>query len=455
MLFSKNVDFLLFMLLFIIIVSIFVTFSPLHPYGDDYNLSDSILSYGVWGSILNWSDHYGIAYRPFGSSLLFILYFLYSSGNVFLTYLLHFILVVLFFTSLFKLLLHFGFSSKPSFYSILFVFFFPLNFTSYFQISSASMFVSGILFIFSLLSINYYDNKRLNFPFISIISFLSSILFYEQTFALIPIYLYFSYANFYAKRPISQFLVFLALIFITITFYLYSFFTFSNNPKIVTVVDSHNPVINTIPLLQNVSKVDILLTKIIKTTDFFIHSINIFWSHYFIFCMFLLFAFSAIFIYLKDERYQQLPYRYMFLSFLMMLLPFAPFFLYKDIPIPNYVFVIPSIGVSIFTYFIISRSALISRLFFIPIFIFFIISFSYVHSLKSFLDKAYHVVTATNNYYSISSGNFVYMYDSSMFRHIFWLEKSFLRRILDQNLNHDLSFTVSYDKIIFYPKDEV
>ena len=83
------------------------------------------------------------------------------------------------------------------------------------------------------------------------------------------------------------------------------------------------------------------------------------------------------------------------------------------------------------------------------------VSFSYVHSLKSFLDKAYHIVNVANNYYSKSSGNFVFMYDSSTFRHIFWLEKAFLRRIMDQKLNHDLSFTISYDKIIFNPKDEV
>jgi len=308
MLESKNVNFLLFLFLLTMIISIFVTFSPFHPYGDDYNMTDSIESYGVLGSIINWSEHYGIAYRPFGSTLIFSLYYLYYSGNVFLTYLIYFVLVVLFFTSLFKLLLHFNFSSKPSFYSILFVFFFPLNFTSYFQISSVSMFVSGILFIFSIISINYYEKNWSNFPYISIILFLSSILFYEQTLTLLPIYLYFCYYNFYEKKPLSKFLGFLAFILITTTYYLYSFFTFANNPKIVTVIESYDYMIDNIPLSQKVSKFDILLTKIINTLEFFIQSINIFWSHYLIFFIILLFAFSAIFFYLKKKQYPPIPY---------------------------------------------------------------------------------------------------------------------------------------------------
>lgn len=428
-------------------------FGNLGFYGDDFNMLDSLKTYGFLDSIKEWQEAYGYFYRPIGIAFLLSVYAVLGDSSLlmycfsFFTYTLLSILIYRVSYAYFK-------DINLSIFITIFFSAFPFNAASFLQLSSLYMIFTSVLFLVLLDRLCRLKNtdRFSKYAGISLLWFV--VLFsYEQVTGLVLIILcsLFVKSSFNQGDETRNFLVqSLSFIFITLIF-MVLFFGSSGNPKVSTL-ESLNE--KSSELIENEgaegvlaedtstyysSRVEAVLDKIDRTTDFLLqntaYAINkIFDNNLLGLALYLYLLIPILLILRLNVRGppKKLSGLSCLIGFVWMSVTLAPFLLYQSVHIPPYVLLLPAIGLSLLMYGIFwlawpKRFQLISvkvyKIFLCSIFLFFQINqFGIYFGIKEELSYWAEISYRYNNGLDLINikpkGN----------NHLFWSEKLYGHR---------------------------
>lgn len=443
--------------LFLVIIGPVLLFSPPSLYGDDYHFLETIKQVGAFDGVLHWIKEYGYSYRPISIMFLYFVYFI-SFGSTVVLYGLN-ILVYLFFIWVinYELKKHIINENQTPLATTIFFSLFLLNPTAFYQISSLTMVLGGAL---SVLLLGYYTRhyKKLTFKSYLIVSFLwlLSLLNYEQVIGLLPVAIlliiqYSDSPNFLSKlkrtiRP-NLFLVIPTIIFLSLYFFSKS------NPKVVSLeklnqdkietstsenIESSSPVqLNYVEskLPPKSGRIESLKRKIRKVSYYFYQNFSYLFemvqSNRKVIVLFFLISLS-LFIYGIKISFFTHRRHYIFLIALgsiWFLSTMSPFLLYKNLHIPPYVTLIPSIGLGLIFSGLLGllKSQFLTKTIFITyIGVSSIQQYSYFFGLKeefSFWSRTHHFVENSNALDSDDS-LIIRGIPEKRNQHFFWLEQA-------------------------------
>ena len=421
-------------------------------------------------------------YRPIGIFLTYVFYELFNNYlEIFYS-----INILLYFTCALQLYLLIKIIDKNMAVFVSFCFIvFPLNVTAYLQIPSLMMIIGINGFLLFLRFWIYCIKKKYNFGLLLCVFFWFLLLFvYEQivSLTLIPVIIIY-YINNQRNDPILKYfkIVFLFVL-LTIIFVLSYVFT-SQNPKIISLIKINKNEVT----YSNVSTNDINISKqkndkvskIIKEkisfeiTNKFTEAnlkLNKFFDYYnkgivyayekllksklIILIVFAFILFCISFLLSKSQhRYykKELVYISLF-GFFWFVSSLTPFLLYTGIKIPPYVFVLPSIGFSIFCFGIFKYIVNSLKLILIRQFFKIIISLLF---LSCFLNQIGYYYGIREEFVYWDKINSLESFDVNMLlekkyieinknikkenNHIFWLEKFVGARYLQNKIGNNIS----------------
>lgn len=434
-------------------------------YGDDFNLALSVQQLGIIGATANWLEHYGVVYRPLGVFLLFVNYSIVNAFGVSAGYAVQFFSIMTIFALLHRVLTSFGFSSRTASLATLVAMLFPLNASAYFQLSSLPMMFAILFWLTSVLALVSQPKKLFLSYSLSASFFVFSVLSYEQILPLVMVNLVVAVTRVQDLsvrfHSLSVFYSFLISAFCV----LFLFFYFGNqtNPKVLTVKAENSKIEQKLsedsgsvttkePLKADkllMIKIRILAQKTIKTLNFIKGSlfeafelvkkwtwfekilfviVPTLWPSWLLYKTFACNDAEGNVISVR----QNIHLKFFLLGFGVLALPIAPFFIYHSVPITNYVFVIPSIGLSFLTAALLSAKPRYAVTLLLPIYLTMATAFlAYPSSLGSFLNYWYELAEHVNdNPLAQRSGYIEIELPERSYQHVFWLEKAFAKRLL-------------------------
>jgi hypothetical protein len=364
----------------IILVSLpFLIFEIPGFYGDDFDLLSSIESKGFWKHIFNWSNTFGLIYRPIGYFLGMLPYAIIGNNN----YLLYCVSLFLYLGLISVIFYQLKNTTKSLFFSCFgaSIFgLFPTNPTAFLQLPSMVMSMSAILII---LTLGYIVNNVLTFTnknlIVLTLLWITQLLVYEQITGLVVVIIvtiilvnFNLNTNLLIKKAIFYSTV---LGFTTLIFILLYFFS-SSNPKVISlkktnILDCSN--------IENARKIDTetpsasslangvdqtkcgynkysgFLLRVSKTIIFLLDNILYFFEEikkynstqmFFLIIIFLIGITLSIYIPIVPMTIN-ISKLLVLIGLLWVITTIAPFFVYKSFHMPPYNLMFPSIGVSL------------------------------------------------------------------------------------------------------------
>ena len=477
----------------LLLLPFFFEFLPF--YGDDSHfINDVINGRGVVGSWYNWSNTYGVIYRPIGYFIQIHIYqILIDYREVFYIVNLSLYLIAAFqvrhlISKIFKI------TWMADFVAFTFLLF-PLNATAYWQIPSISAIMGLNLFlIFLFLWHKSFEIRSKKYLLSAFLIWILLAFIYEQSLSLAPAPLLLICIFYYTGDYIISLkkVCIISMIFIITTFSIIGLFLLNpKNPKINSLYATNVEKNETLILDKSIenkahiekSKVQKLLdrSKIqfqslqkrsLKTVDYFNKSFIYVLPYLFQKIIFTSILIILLFVYIfkfLNKNYEDVPNKISLIAILVGSIWFAgallPFSVYKEFSIPPYAFVSPSIGISITSFGIISFFIKIIRGVFkkiiLNISIVLLISFMFIQHLSYYLslqeEFRYWEKIVSMKEFSIEklSKNSVIVINNPPQKentHVFWLEKSIGLRYLqllisgfhlNANYNHFSSPIVS------------
>ena len=354
-------------------------------YGDDLNALLGVEKHGVFGAVSSWMHEYGVIYRPIGIILHYSFYDLFQ-GDVFLFYLVYISLYVGIAFVLHRQIFRLTADSGLSIFSAIFFLLFPFNPTAFWQLPSISMILT-CLFSIKLACWVVEKSATINHRKLIVWSavWLVLLLSYEQVVGLSVVIALLIFIFNFSKGFKLAFLrtIFISsYIFMVSLLFIISYTMSQGNPKIITLQNINKNV----ELIQTTVNNDVTKHKqdfvdadISGTVNTIIHNrlkainertlkgLNYIYESVFygfdglvnqgfkgLLLILMVFVFASLTFF---TRFKLLPKKYGFVlicvGIFWVMTTMAPFFLYKQVHVPPYTLMIPSIGLGLMFYGII------------------------------------------------------------------------------------------------------
>jgi hypothetical protein len=364
----------------IILVALpFFVFGSPGFYGDDLDLLSSIETKGFWKHIFNWTDNFGLVYRPIGYFLGMLPYAIFGRNE----YLLY-CLSLFFYLGLIGVIFY---QLKNTTKSIFFSCFgacifglFPTNPTAFLQLPSMVMSISAILIILTLGYIvnNVFTLTNKSLIVLALLWF-TQLLVYEQVTGLVSVIIVtiiLVNLNLNTKLLIKKILFSSTVLGLTTLIFILMYFFSSSNPKVVSLKKTN---ILDCSYIESAKKIDTetlpasslakgvvqtkcdynkysgFLLQVSKTIIYL--SVNIFYffeeikkynSTRMFFLIIILFIGIILSIYIPIvPMTNNISKLLVLIGILWVTSTIAPFLVYKSFHMPPYNLMFPSIGVSL------------------------------------------------------------------------------------------------------------
>lgn len=348
-----------------------VIFGNLGFYGDDFNMFDSLESFGFLGSIREWQDAYGLFYRPVGITFLLSAYAVLGDSSSWM-YSLSFFLYISLSILIYKVSLKYFKDVNLSLFITIFFSAFPLNAAAFLQLSSLYMILTSILFLVLLDRLAELKNNDSFLSYLGIfLIWLLALFSYEQITGLIIIILsiFFIKSNFNDGNETKNFLFQLVAFALVTLIFMALYFSSSGNTKVKTLESlndqSSGQLVSsdagmTYAQKSNTfhsSRSEAILDKIDRTSDFLFEN-TLYATNKILdsgltalaLCFFLVITVYVILSLNVRGPPRKLSGLYSLVGFVWIAVTLAPFFLYKSVHIPPYVLLLPAIGLSLLAY---------------------------------------------------------------------------------------------------------
>jgi hypothetical protein len=441
-------------------------------YGDDNNLIQELQESGLIGSIEIWVKEYGWSYRPLGISITYLFYYLLYEHPFFIYFIYQLIYLAIGWY-LYKNMYEITSQKWLSVFVGIFFILFPFNATAYWQLSSFAM-VLVTLFSIILMSKYIIKIKFHNYYILSILSFfwLALLFSYEQIIGLILVILLVFWLRepkigFY-RRTKNTIIKSFSLILITLIF-LFSYLSTNENAKLSSLskinnsyemnIDISENIIeektnDSVRILLNGSRIKHTLVRLTKVADYFASNFTYSLSSLIEYklkgvLLITLLGVFAILTFFIDARLieKMFAIKILLIGAVWFLASLAPFFLYPEADIPVYALMLPSVGLGIGAFGLISLICYLFNFSFIVVRItLFFIAFSlplmqygYYFGLKEELNYWEDIAENIDIYQdNLSDGSTLVLHNIDLKKnsHIFWLEKAIAQRHLRFNLNY-------------------